>query len=328
MKSKIFLILILLLLTACNIFFGSVSIPAEEVFRVLLGGEATKNSWTYIILESRLPQAITAMLCGASLAASGLLLQTCFRNHLAGPSILGITNGASLGVAIVTLALGGIVGTLVGHIAIIIAAFLGAAIIISIILALSSIVRNNLMLLIVGIMISYLTSSVVSLCNFFASADSIQSYVSWGMGSFSDVTLQQLPLFSTLSVIGLLLSLLLIKPLNAMLLGDNYAQNLGINIRLIRNLILLTTGILSAVTTAYCGPIAFLGLATPHMARLLTKTSNHTTLMPATILLGAAIALLCNLICTLPGTTIIPLNAVTPVFGAPIIIYIIFKKKH
>lgn len=341
MRSKItitILIIATVALAVANLFYGSVAIPADQVIKVITTGTCDKPSWQYIILESRLPQTITAMLCGASLAVSGLLLQTSFHNPLAGPSILGITNGASLGVALVMLICGGVLslpgvgqgaegsGLLIGNLAIITSAFLGALLIIALLIAISSFVHNNLMLLIVGIMISYLTSSVVSLCNFFANADNIQSYVMWGMGSFSDVSLSQLPLFTTCTIIGLVIAILLIKPLNLLLLGEEYATSLGVNIRNTRRLILLATGILTAVTTAFCGPIAFIGLAVPHIARLITNTSNHTVLLPTTIITGTAIALLCNIICIMPHNMIIPLNAVTPIFGAPVIIYIIFRK--
>lgn len=334
---NVILAVLTLLLAMSNLLCGSVEIPAEQVFRALSGGSVDKDSWRYIIMESRLPQTVTSLLCGASLSVSGLLLQTVFRNPLAGPSILGITNGASLGVALVLLLFGGVIdsellfgGTSMpvsGFLAVIIGAFLGSAAVIAMLLLLSTVIHSTIMLLIVGIMISYITSSIVSLLNFFSNADSIQSYVMWGMGSFSDVSLSQLPYFSIVSILGLLISLLLIKPLNALLLGDNYAANLGVDTRLVRLFLLMTTGLLTAVCTAFCGPIAFIGLAVPHIARLLTGQSNHTILLPATILSGAVVALLCNLICILPGNMIIPINAVTPLFGAPVIIYILLAKK-
>ena len=337
---NISLLSLTLLLSAANLLFGSVSIPPSQVLNALTGMPVEQAGWAYIVIESRLPQAVTAMLCGAGLATSGLLLQTSFRNPLAGPSILGITNGASLGVALVILFFGGVItmggtgtadGTAGMHIGGVLAvttgAFIGAVAVIMLLLALSHVVSGNLMLLIVGIMISYLTSSAVSLLNFFADSDNVYNYVMWGMGSFSDVSLQQLPWFATLNAAGLCLAVLLVKPLDALLLGDNYAQNLGINIRRTHRLLLLTTGILTAVCTAYCGPVAFLGLAVPHIARLLTGTAGHTVLLPATILCGAAIALLCNLICIIPESTVIPINAVTPIFGAPVILYIILRRK-
>ena len=334
MNSKLTCTLLSLLLLSSlslSLSVGSVDIPASEVWSVLTGGDVMKESWRYIVMESRVPQSITAMLCGASLAVSGLLLQTTFRNPLAGPSILGITNGASVGVAIVMLITGGVIslspsGELVGGIAVVVGAFLGALAIILILLAVSSVISSSVMLLIVGIMVSYLASSLVMLLNIFANADNVHSYVMWGMGSFSDVTLGQLPLFSAVTIIGLFLSILLIKSLNAMLLGEGYATNLGVNISRVRRFLLIVTGILTATATAYCGPVAFIGLAVPHIARFTVRTSDHTVLMPATMLCGATIALLCNIICQLPENIIIPLNAVTPIFGAPVIIYIIFRK--
>ena len=334
MNSKLTCTLLSLLLVSAlslSLSVGSVDIPASEVWSVLTGGDVMKESWRYIVMESRVPQSITAMLCGASLAVSGLLLQTTFRNPLAGPSILGITNGASVGVAIVMLITGGVIslspsGELVGGIAVVVGAFLGALAIILILLAVSSVISSSVMLLIVGIMVSYLASSLVMLLNIFANADNVHSYVMWGMGSFSDVTLEQLPLFSAVTIIGLFLSILLIKSLNAMLLGEGYATNLGVNISRVRRFLLIVTGILTATATAYCGPVAFIGLAVPHIARFTVRTSDHTVLMPATMLCGATIALLCNIICQLPENIIIPLNAVTPIFGAPVIIYIIFRK--
>ena len=317
-----------------SLLIGSVSIPASQVVAALTGGEVERESWRYIILESRLPQTVTAMLCGASLAASGLMLQTAFRNPLAGPSILGITNGASLGVAIVMLVTGGTltlqvsdVGMfLAGSLAVVVSAFIGAVAVIALLLLASTIVSSNLMLLIVGIMISYLVSSVVSLVHTVANADNIQSYVLWGMGSFNNVTLEQLPLFTALTLAGLLQAVLLIKPLNALMLGDDYARNLGVHVPQVRRWLLLSTGLLTGISTAYCGPVAFIGLAVPHIARLLTRTADHLTLMPVTIVMGAVVALLCNVISVLPQHSVLPLNAVTPLFGAPVIIYIILKR--
>ena len=315
-KAILFLLCSLLLLFVGNLLFGSVSIPAAEVWTIITGGEAEKESWRFIILESRLPQAITAILCGASLAVSGLLLQTSFRNPLAGPSILGITNGASLGVAIVMLIAGGTVAGTGGNIAVVLGALIGSLSVIVLLLFLASVIHSNIMLLIVGIMVSFLVSSIVSLTYIFANADNVHAYVMWGMGSFSDVTTEQLPWFGSVSLLALVLAITLIKPLNALLLGDDYAHNL---------MILLSTGLLTAIATAYCGPVAFLGLATPHIARLMLNTSNHLQVLPVTILTGAAMALACNLICIIPPV-MIPLNAVTPIFGVPVILYIIFRR--
>lgn len=332
MKLRIILLaLLVILFFILNLFFGSVHISPSDVLNALTHAADTSDSISYIVVGSRLPNAITATLAGAGLATSGLLLQTSFHNPLAGPSILGISSGANLGVAIVMLAFGGSVTaglyTLGGSFAIVGAAFVGSLLIMALLLIFSSLLKDNLMLLITGIMMGYITSSVISLLNFLASVDNIQSFLIWGMGNFNGVSLQQMPIFVSLCTLGLVLSLLLTKPLNAILLGDNYAANLGISLRRTRNLLLFATGLLTAVITAYCGPVAFIGLATPHIAFLLLGTNNHRYLLPTTMLSGAVIALLCNLLCTLPSTTVIPLNAITPVLGAPVIIYIIMRGK-
>lgn len=320
-------------LFALNIISGAVKIPLTDIVHIVLGNNTEHESWKYIILDTRLPQAITATLCGSGLAVSGLLLQTAFRNPLAGPSIFGIDSGAGLGVAVVMLLSGGSLTagsiSLSGIMAIIAAAFGGAAVVMAILLLFSSMVKNNVMLLIIGIMTGYISSSAVSLLNFFATEEGVHSYMIWGLGNFGGVSTEQIPLFSILTITGLICSLLLIKPLNAVLIGKQYAENLGVNTRQLRSRLLIITGILTAITTAFCGPVAFIGLAVPHMARLLLKTDNQRQLIPATIITGAATALLCNIICTLPGENgIIPLNAVTPVIGAPVIIYVIIKSKR
>ena len=322
------LCLVIVVLFASNLLLGSVSIPAEDVMRILLGDTNEKASWRFIILESRLPQAITAMFCGASLAVSGLMLQTIFRNPLAGPSVFGINSGAGLGVALVMLFLGGglSVGSLQfsGFAAVLIAAFFGALAVMAVIFFFSTLVRSHVMLLIIGIMIGYISNSAISLLNFFATDEGVKSYMVWGLGSFGGVSMANMPVFVGVSLFGLSGALLLIKPLNALLLGDRYAENLGVNIVAVRNWLLVVTGLLTAVTTAFCGPVAFIGLAVPHMARLLLTTDNHRQLLPATMLCGAVVALVCNLLCFLPGDGgVIPLNAVTPLIGAPVIIYVI-----
>lgn len=319
-------------LLAANLLYGSIHIPASEVITILLGGEGSQPSWSYIIWESRLPQAITALLTGAALAVSGLMLQTTFNNPLAGPDILGINSGAGLGAAIVLLLFGGIMpaGNLLfsGSLALVTSAFMGALSVTMLILLFASRLRSDSMLLIIGMMIGYIVSSIVSLLNFFSTAEGVQSYMMWGMGNFGGVSRAQLPLFSTLILAGLGTAVSLIKPLNALLLGERYARNLGVNIRRTRILLLLSTGLLVAVTTAYCGPINFIGLAVPHIARLMLGTSNHRTLMPATLLMGSLIALLCNLISILPGDHgLLPLNAITPIIGAPIIIHVIMNQR-
>ena len=322
----------ILLLFGLNLTTGSVQIPFTDVLDILCGRFAGKESWQYIILENRLPQALTALLCGASLSVCGLMLQTAFRNPLAGPDVFGISSGAGLGVALVMLLLGGTVSTSLftvsGFLAILTAAFLGAITVTALILFLSTLVRNSVLLLIVGIMVGYVSSSAVSLLNFFASEEGVKSYMVWGMGNFGGVSMSHIPLFSLLCIVGIMGALLLVKPLNILLLGPQYAESLGISTRRLRNLLLLIVGLLTAITTAFCGPISFIGLAIPHIARLLFRTDNHQVLLPGTVLTGAAIALLCNFICFLPGEMgVIPLNAVTPLIGAPVIIYVIIQRQ-
>jgi iron complex transport system permease protein len=322
----IWIALVIFILFFGNLLYGSVSIPSSQVMDILLGRGSEKVAWTNIVLYSRFPQAVTALLAGAALAVCGLMLQTLFRNPLAGPSILGISNGADLGVAIVILYSGGIAGA---GISTLLAAFLGAMLILALIVYFSGRVKSNVLVLIIGMMISYLASSVISVLNSYASSENIRFYVLWGMGSFSDVSIRQLPFYCFSVSLGLLASILLIKPLNALLLGERYASNLGIPIRRTRLLILICTGLLTALVTAFCGPVSFIGLAVPHVARMALGTSNQRLLLPATLLSGAAVALLCNLMTHIPfGSGLLPLNAVTPLLGAPIIIYVILNKKN
>ena len=336
MKRNILLFICLatsiLLLFGLNLTTGSVQIPLADVLDILCGRFIGKESWEYIILENRLPQTLTAILCGASLSVCGLMLQTAFRNPLAGPDVFGISSGAGLGVALVMLLLGGTVSTSIftvsGFLAILTAAFIGAISVTALILFLSTLVRNSVLLLIVGIMVGYVSSSAVSLLNFFASEEGVKSYMVWGMGNFGGVSMNHIPLFSILCLIGIIASFLLVKPLNILLLGPQYAESLGSSTRQIRNILLVVVGLLTAITTAFCGPISFIGLAIPHIARLLFHTENHQILLPGTVLSGAVIALLCNFICYLPGESgIIPLNAVTPLIGAPVIIYVIIQRR-
>lgn len=332
-RFTILMTLLIVILFAINLVVGAVDIPVKEVVNIFMGGKSDRPSWEYIVLQSRLPQGITAMLCGASLAVSGLMLQTAFRNPLADPGIFGINSGASLGVALVMLLLGGSITagafSLTGFLATLAAAFVGAMLVMALILVFATMVRNSVMLLIIGIMIGYIATSAISLLNFFATEEGVQSYMVWGLGNFGGVSMEQMPAFVIICMGGIAAALLLIKPLNALLLGERYAENLGINTQRVRNWLLVVTGILTAITTAFCGPIAFIGLAVPHIARMLLGTENHRSLMPATLLTGAAIALICNIICVLPGNRgIIPLNAVTPVIGAPVIIYVILKQRE
>lgn len=322
---------VLVVLLVLNLFCGAVSLPFSQTLAALTGGE-TGTVVRFIVIESRLPQSLTALLCGATLAGSGLILQTLFQNPLADPSILGVNSGASLGVAFVMLAMGGSVvslGTIFsGFLLIVVAAFLGATAIILLLLLFARYVRNNITLLITGIMISYLTSSVISLLNYSATEQGVYSYVMWGMGNFGGVSLGTMPWFALTMIVCLALCVSLIKPLNALLLGTNYAENLGINIRRTRITMLLATGLISATATAFCGPISFIGLAVPHITRLISHTANNRVLMPLTLLFGAIIGLACNRLCSLPPDgTLIPLNVVTPFFGVPVILYVLLKRK-
>ena len=331
MRYVTILILSTALLFLANILFGSVSIPADAVINILLGNESEKASWNYIVVESRLPQAITALLSGMALSVSGLMLQTAFRNPLADPSIFGISSGAGLGAAFVMLLFGGTMTagqvSFSGYAPVFLGAFLGAMAMMAVVFAFSLLVRNSAMLLIVGIMIGYIASSAISLLNFFATEEGVKSYLVWGLGSFGGVSMRQLPLFTTVTILSLLSSLLLIKPLNIIQLGRSYAENLGIRTHVVRNCLLVITGLLTAVVTSFCGPVSFIGLAVPHLSRMMIRTSHHGILMPVTMLTGSVVALFCNLISTLPSSAgLIPLNAITPVLGAPVVIFVIMRK--
>ncbi len=323
----------ILLLFVLNIFLGAVNIPFHDTLDILCGKGSGRESWEYIILQTRLPQALTATLCGGALSVSGLLLQTAFRNPLAGPSVFGINSGASLGVAVVMLFLGGSItaGTVSvsGFLATLLAAFAGSMAVMSLLLLFSMMVKSNTMLLIIGIMIGYIASSAIALLNFFSTEEGVHSYMIWGLGNFGGVSMDMMPAFAMTVIIGLMGALLMIKPLNAILLGDRYAENLGVNTARLRNKLIIITGLLTAVTTAFCGPIAFIGLAVPHIVRMASGTEDHTCLIPGTILTGAAVALLCNLISIIPGDSgMIPLNSITPLIGAPVIIYVIMSKRR
>lgn len=325
-------LLLVLLMLACLVF-GSVDIPVGKIVDIVTGKGSGNKAWDIIILQSRIPMIVTAALAGAALSISGLLLQTTFNNPLAGPSILGVSSGAGLGVAIVILALGGTLGGLwsgnVGsYMAILVGALMGAGVVLAVLIAFSAIVRSNTMLLIIGILVSYLTSSIVQLLNSVATEEGVHNYVAWGFGNFSGVSVAQMPVYAGIIILALIGSALMIKPLNALLLGARYARNLGINVSRTRNILLLITGVLTAVVTAFCGPIGFIGLVVPHIARMSLGTSNHSRLVPTTILAGADIALLCAVASVSNPHGIIPINAITPVIGVPIILYIIINRRR
>ena len=300
---------------------------------ILFTGNGENEVWRNIILKSRLPQALTAIFAGAGLSVAGLLMQTVFRNPLAGPSVLGISSGASLGVAFVIL-MSGIMGQALsqlgffGEFAITIAAIIGAMGVMGIIIFVSQKVKGNVTLLIIGVMIGYIATAVIGVLKFFSVEEDIRAYVIWGLGSFAKVSGGQMILFCTVMAVLVPLSMLLVKTLNLLLLGDGYARNLGLNIKRARFLVILAAGILIAVVTAYCGPISFLGLAVPHLCRGIFQTSDHRVLMPASALVGAALALLCNLIARMPGFEgVLPVNSVTALIGAPIVVSVLFRKR-
>lgn len=324
------LTIVILSLFVVSLSIGSVNIPMADTLAILTGhSDQLPSTWHYIITKIRLPQALAALLCGASLSASGLLLQTCFGNALAGPDVFGISSGASLGVAIVMLLSGGTIvlgdNTVSGYLAIIVAAFCGALAVTLLLLFFSTKVRNRLLLLIVGLMVGYVASSAVTLLNTIANADSVRAFVFWGMADFGNVSLHQIPLMAVTILLCIGLTLLLTKPLDALLLGDLYAESLGTATHRTRRIALTITGLLTAITVAFCGPISFIGLAVPHLARLLLQTESHRHLLPVSLLTGAMAALACSILCRLP--TALPLNAVTPLFGAPIIIYVIIRQR-
>ena len=321
------------LLTLVNLLIGTVRIPLAQVCRILLGDDSNEI-WTNIVWQSRLPQAMTAIAAGAGLAVSGLQMQTVFRNPLAGPSVLGISNGSALGVAIVVLLSGQLSGVAlsrlgyVGDAAMSVAAIVGALAVLLLILWVSQKVKGNVTLLIIGVMIGYLANAIIGVRKFLAPEEDVKSFVVWGLGSFSRVSGDEMILFVVLMAILIPLSFLLVKAMNILLLGDRYAANLGLNVKQARMLVIISSGVLVAIVTAYCGPIMFIGLAVPHLARSIFHTSDHRILMPATAVCGALLALFCNLVARLPGFEgALPVNSVTALVGAPVIAVVLFRKR-
>ena len=318
-----------------NLVLGSVSIPLRAVWNILWGTGNESVIWQNIIWKSRVPQALTALVAGAGLSVSGLQMQTVFRNPLAGPSVLGISSGASMGVAFVVLLSGSLGGValsklgFMGEIALTIAAIAGSLSIMALIVFVSQKVRGNVTLLIIGVMIGYIANAVIGVLKFFSVEEDIRAYVIWGLGSFARVSGDQMTLFICIMVVLLPLSFLLVKTLNLLLLGDAYARNLGLNIKRARLLVITCSGVLVAIVTAYCGPIIFLGLAVPHLCRGMFRTSDHRILMPASLLAGASLALVCNLIARMPGFEgALPVNSVTALVGAPVVMSVLFNKRR
>ncbi len=330
MRSRIVLAVLALLtiiLFAGGLFLGSVDIPAREVMEALTGKDSGSIE-RVIVVETRLPAVSAAALAGLALALAGLLMQTAFANPLAGPSIMGISSGASLGVAIVLLAFPGVLG-IWGRVATIGSAFIGAMAVMLILAVFSSLVRSSTLLLIVGILTGYLTSAAITLLNFFASSESVHSYVLWGLGSFGTVSLGDLPCMASLCIGLGGLALFFAKPLDALLLGERYAANSGVEVARTRTLLLVLSGALTAVVTAWSGPIGFIGLAVPHIARLLTGSNAHRRLIPATALCGMVTGLLCQILSTAPALShgVLPVNAITPIIGVPVIVYVLLRRK-
>lgn len=327
-----FLSLLLLLTLLLNISSGQVNIPMKEVFQSLFGGNASKDTWEYIIVNFRLPKAITAVLVGIGLSISGLLMQTLFRNPLAGPYVLGLSSGSSLGVAFVILGASALPAYLsqflLSQYGIILASCIGSLLVLFLILIVSQQLKDTMSILIVGLMFSSFTSAIVSVFTYFSSAEQLQKYTFWSMGSIGNLSWENIMLLTTAVFFGLLLSLLSLKPLDALLLGENYAKSMGLNIQKARYIIIIATSILAGSITAFAGPIAFVGLAVPHLAKLSFKTSNHKILFFGTVLIGAIIMLFCDMVSQMPGFDFtLPINAITSIIGAPVVIWLIVRKK-
>lgn len=326
---------ILILMLLLNLGIGSVKIPLNEVCNILTYGECENIIWQNIIWKSRIPQALTSLLAGAGLAVSGLQMQTIFRNPIAGPSVLGISSGASLGVAFAVLLSGNFAGIVLGNIgtvgemAITISAIIGSLCVMALVVFVSQHVRGNVTLLIIGVMIGHIANAIIGVLKYLSVEEEIRAYVIWGLGSFARVSNDQLLLFAMMMAIILPLSMLQSKSLNILLLGEVYAKNLGINIKRVRMYVITCAGILVAIVTAYCGPIMFLGLAVPHICRGIFHTSDHRILLPGTMLMGGVLALTCNLIARLPGFEgALPVNSVTALIGAPVVIYVLMHRQH
>lgn len=329
------IVILIFIFFLLNIILGSVQIPFKDVCHILWGDYNGNEIWQNIIWKSRVPQALTALVAGAGLSVSGLQMQTVFRNPLAGPSVLGISSGASMGVAFVVLLSGTLGGValskvgIMGEIALTISAIIGSLSIMALIVFVSQKVKGNVTLLIIGVMIGYVANAVIGVLKYFSVEEDIRAYVIWGLGSFARVSGNQMTLFVSIMLVLLPVSFLLVKTLNLLLLGDAYARNLGLNIKRARLQVITCSGVLVAIVTAYCGPIIFLGLAVPHLCRTMFRTSDHRILMPASLLMGGAMALVCNLIARMPGFEgALPVNSVTALVGAPVVISVLFNKRR
>lgn len=331
-NTFIVLIFALIIISLVNISLGSIYIPIKQIFLSLFNGEVEKESWKTIILNYRLPKAITAIIVGSGLSVSGLLMQTLFRNPLAGPFVLGISSGASLGVAILILGASFIGANIASYaftnFGLAIAASAGAFLVLSAVMLAALKVRNTMSILIIGLMFGSITSSVISVLAYFSSAAELQQYMFWSFGSLGNLSWKEIIALFSIFIIGIVLVTFIIKPLNSLLLGENYAKSMGVNVKLTRNVTLIATSLLTGVITAFSGPIAFIGLAVPHLTKLVFNTSNHKTLLPAVAICGAIIMLICDSIAQVPNSEYtLPINAITSLFGAPIIIWLLVRKR-
>ena len=325
-------LLALCLATLLNISLGSANIPFEDVIASLFGSDVDKESWRYIVTQYRLPKAITAILTGSGLALSGLLMQTLFRNPLAGPYVLGISSGASLGVAIVIMGasvFGGIFATLLSsNYSIVLASSLGSLVVLLAVVTAASKLRDTMAILIIGLMFASLTASVVSVLAYFSPAADLQQYIFWSFGSLGNLAWHDVMILSVVVILGVVLSVFSLKNLNALLLGEAYAQSLGVNIKKNRFVVIIATSLLAGSITAFAGPIAFVGLAVPHLVRQVVRTTNHKTLMPAVLIGGAILMLLCDTLAQLPTSDYtLPINAITSLIGAPVVIWLLVRKR-
>lgn len=318
---------------AVNLALGSVNIPLQDIITILLGGEGAQPNWDRIVLVVRMPSAVTALLAGAGLAVSGLMMQTFFRNPLAGPFVIGISSGASLGVAVVVLSSGAVLLSTIGvggTLGIALAASLGAGLVMALVLLVARRVNNHMTLLIVGVMFGYATSAIVSLLMYFSRPEQIDNYVRWGFGSFGGVTWTTMRIYAPVIILALVIAMTLAKTLNSLLLGETYARSMGLDVKQARRWIILSTALLAGVTTAFCGPIGFIGLAVPHLCRAIFNTSDHRTLIPACIMMGASVALIADVVASMPGNMqmSLPLNAVTSLIGAPVVVWVILRRRN
>jgi len=322
----------LLLCFVLNISLGSVSIPFKDTFNVILGGELSNDSWKYIVWNYRIPKAFTAILVGSGLALSGLLMQTLFRNPLAGPFVLGISSGASLGAALLIMGASLFSGLfsfgIVNDVSLAVASSIGSFLVLLVVVVVAYRIKDTMALLIIGLMFGSITAAIVSVLSYFTDAEKLQQYIYWSFGSVGNLSWQQLLLLLFIILVGVILSIMSIKPLNSLLLGENYARSLGVNLKKSRYIIIIATGLLAGGITAYAGPIAFIGLAVPHLTRQIFNTTDHKVLVPAVLVYGAILMLICDTIAQLPtSANVLPINAITSIVGAPVVIWLLVRKK-